>query len=588
MTTLEFIRKNSIVVLVAIVAVGMGLVFMDYGDKGSRIARDFYISVGDTDYSFAEVEGLGSAGQSYLHTLYSSANTKLRNKFDTNQDEQIDQTEAVAMQAWLMEHPEYQHFVETVSSTLQNWSYGAAEEATVNVALNRAILRAESAKLGIAPSKEQVDAYIQAMPPFRNDDGSFDQALYQRLTGYRNGVANNAQEKSFRSVVSDMMIWECLTNLLTDDLSYQTKTLSDLVDTLSQKVSGKTAWLPAAAAPAPAEPTEEELQAYWQLHQENYKSEEERIVSLYELKPAEGSSLDALTYTADALMQDLSQANGKGLDALVEAAAENPEFEPFTYKNAEGATHTTFALSTLAKAADALNQEVEANGKTTTLAEIAFKDVASAPEPSAYEEALKAGTAEQLPTITQVRGYYVTKSGSVVLLRVEAAVPPTVLPYTDEVKAAALADLKKERADNALDIAAHELFDNMQKAIAEGADLNAAFAKAAEAGAEVADYGPVGIGLNEQGELPHGLETQVLLSVASGKLAPLTVLPEGARITGVSGRTFEDTPDYAAMKAFNLVPSQNAQLKGNVLMEWLNAAYERYKVQLAISIKRNN
>lgn len=586
MSTLEFIRKNSILVLVVIFGVGVGLVMMDYGDKGSRFSRDFYIQVNDTNYSYQETVALGENGQYYLQSLYSNTNTKLRNKFDTNQNDALEDNEAAAMQAWLGEHPDYAQFLEFVRTMMQNWSYGYAEESAVNTALNRIILQEESAALGIAPSKEQVDAYIQGMPAFRKDDGSFDQDLYHRLTGFRNGTPNNVQEKSFREVVRDMMVWECLTNLLTDGVHYQTKTLSDLVDALSQKVSGKTAWLPAAAAPAPAEPTEEELKEYWEQHKEKYTSADQRIVSLYTLTPGKDSSMEALLMTADGLMQDLSQANGKGFDALVEAAAENPENEPFDYKTAEGAVHTTFPLSTLADAADVLKTEVDYNGKTTTLAEIAFNEVASAPSVATYEAAVKAGTAEQLPSITQVRGYFPTKEGKVLFIRVEASVPPTVLEF-DAAREAALADLKKERTDNALEIAARELFEEMEKIAAENG-VDAAFAKAAEKGAEVADYGPVGIGMNSSEELPHDFETQALLSVASGKLAPLTVTPAGARFTAVTGRTVEESADYATMKAFSLIPSQNAQLRGIVLMDWLNTAYKNYKVVLSQHIKTNH
>lgn len=584
MSTLEFIRKNSILVLVVIAGVGAGLVMMDYGDKGSQFSRDFYIQVNDTNYSYPETAHLGENGQSYLHSLYSNTNTKLREKFDTNQDDQLSETELLAMQAWMGEHPEFAQFMEFTSSLLQNWSYGMADDAGVNTAVNRLILQSEAAHLGIIPSKEQIDTYIQSMPAFRKEDGSFDQEFYHRMTGFRDGAANNAQEKAFRGVVSDMMVWECLTNLLTDDLRYQSKTLSDLVDALSQKVSGRTAWLPATAVSEPAEPTEEELKTYWEQHKDHYKSEDQRIVSLYTLTPGEGSNVDALMMTADGLMQDLSLASGKGFDALVEAAAENPENEPFEYKNAEGATHTTYALSTMAKADAALKTEVEYNGKTMTLAEIAFREVPSAPTVEAYEAAVKAGKGEQLPSITQVRGCFV-KDGKVLCLRVEAAVPPTTLSFED-ARAAALADLKKERADHALEIAAHELYAAMEKSAAEGG-LDAAMQKATEAGAEVKPFDSMGIGLNADADLPKGLEPQALLSVASGKLAPLVVLEDGARITGVTGRTVEESPEYTAAKAFSLLPSQNAQLRGNVLMDWLNDAYNRYHVVLSQHVKRN-
>lgn len=581
MTVLEFIRKNSLLVLIVIAAVGLGLVMMDYSGKGSYFSRDFYIQVNGTGYSYPETAALGENGQQYVQSLYSATTSKLRAQFDTNEDDSISADEQAAMNAWLSQHPEYQEFMGFLQNVSQAWSYGYAGDSGINTAINRAILHSESAALGIAPSKEQLDLYIRNMPAFRTADGGFDQALYQRLTGYHNGMSNNAQESAFRSVVSDMMVWECLCNMLTEGVRYQTKSVSDLMDMFSQKVSGITAWLPASAVQAPAAPTEEELKAYWEQHREQYKTEERRIVSVYTLTPAEGSSTEALMSTADALMQDLSAANGKGFDNLLAAAAENPENEAFTYLTAAGKSHETYPLSTMAEAAAPLQQQVEHNGKTATLAQIAYTEVESAPAVAEYEQAESAGKSDDLASITQVRGYFPTKEGKLLFIRVEAVEPPAELDF-DAAREAALADLNKERADNALDITAKELFARMETA--ETPD--AAFAMAEQAGAAKENFGPVAVGLSEE-KLPEGLEPQALISVRSGKMAPLFVNAEGARFTAVTGRTLEESNDYNMLKAFSLIPSQNAQLGTAVLLDWLHNAYTRYKVQLSEHIKLN-
>jgi len=76
------------------------------------------------------------------------------------------------------------------------------------------------------------------------------------------------------------------------------------------------------------------------------------------------------------------------------------------------------------------------------------------------------------------------------------------------------------------------------------------------------------------------MDTQALLSVPSGKLAPIIITPEGARISAVTGRTCEDSQEYTAMKAFSMIPQQNAQLKGMLLVDWLSNAYRRLEVSL--------
>lgn len=583
MNVLEFIRRNSLLVLIVIAAVGLGLVMMDYSGKGSYFSRDFYIQVNGTAYSYPEATALGENGQQYLHSLYSATTGRLRTQFDKNEDDALSEDEAAAMDAWIASHPETRRFLGLLSHMLNVWSYGYADDAAVNTAVNRAVLHEESAALGIAPTKEQIDLYLRRMPAFIAPDGSFDQALYRRLTGYVNGVSNNAQEAAFRSVIADMMVTEALEQLLTDGLHFQTQSISDLVDMLTQRLSGKTAWLPAEAAPAPAAPTEEELRAWWEEHKDNYRTAERRIVSIYTLCPGEGSNIESLMSTADNIMQDLSQANGKGFDRLLAAAAENPENEPFTYLTPENASHITLPLSTRAAAPEALQTPVEHNGQTTTLGDIAFNEVESAPSVEAYQAAEQAGTTDETASITQVRGYFPTKDGKLVFLRVEAIEAPTVLPF-EEAREAALADLNRERAGRALELAAQELFAKMEAALPEGG-VEAAMNLATAAGATVADFGPAGLG--DASELPEGCDPQALLSVPSGKLAPLVLRETGARITAVTGRSVVDSAEYNAAKVFNLIPMQNAQLAEMTLHQWLHDAYLRYKVQLSEHIKLN-
>ncbi len=585
MSALEFIRKNSLLVLIVVAGVGLGLLMMDYGDRGSMFIKDYYIQVNGTGYSYPETANLGENGQHYVQALHNNTNAKLRSMFDKDQDEELNDAEIAEMQAWVSQHPEYDQFVQFINGIYQSWCYGFADDSAVNTAVNRAVIQAQGQELGIAPSKEQIDAYLEAMPVFKKADGSFDQELYQRLTGFRNGAVNHQQESAFRSVISDMMVWEAVGNLMTDGLQSLNKSNSDLVDVLHQQMRGKTAWLAKDRLPAPAAATDEELKAFWEQHKDNYKSDERRIVSVYTLTPGEGSSLEALMATADVLMQDLSQANGKGFDAKLAAAADNPENEPFTYLNAEQKSHTTYALCSLADAPEAMRIQVEHNGNTTTLADIAFNEVDSAPAVAEFEEAQKAGKDDELPTIRQVRGYFPTRDGKIAFIRVEAIEEPVVLSF-DDARTAAAADLQAERMTNALADASQKLYDEMTAACNEGG-IDAAFAKAAEHGAIVEDFGPVGLGISHKG-LPMGLEVQALISVPSGKLAPMVTLNGGSRITGVTGRTVENSQQYVAMKTFMYIPSANARLRNNVLIDWLHDAYTRYNVRLSEHIKINN
>ena len=585
MTALEFIRKNSLLVLIVVAGVGLGLLMMDYGDRGSMFVKDYYIQVNGTGYSYPETAALGENGQSYVQTLHNSTNSKLRDMFDKNQNEELEEDEMAALQAWVSTHPEYDRFSQFLGSIYQSWSYGFADDGAVNIAVNRAVIQEQAEEMGIYPSKEQIDTYLQAMPVFKKADGSFDQELYQRLTGFRNGAANNQQEKAFRSVIADMMVWEAIGDLMTSGLQMQNQNAGELVDVQNQELRGKTAWLAKDRLPAPAAATDEEILAFWEQNKENYKSAERRIVSVYTLKPAEGSSLEALMATADALMQDLSQANGKGFDAKLAAAAENPENEAFTYLNSENRSHITTALGTRDAAPAELLVQVEHNGNTTTLADIAFNEVEAAPTVAEFEAARNEGKDDDLATIRQVRGYFPTHDGQIAFIRVEAIEEPTVLSF-EEAKSAAAADLQSERVANALTDASNKLYEEMTKVCDENG-IEAAFAKAAEAGAIVEDFGPVGLGITHKG-LPMGLEVQSLVLVPNGKLAPMVSLNGGARISGVTGRTVENNAQYTAMKSFMYIPTLNMRLRGEVLLDWLHDSYNRYNVKLSEHIKLNN
>lgn len=582
MTVLEFIRKNSLLALIVIAALLIGFIMMDYSGKQNPLSKDFYIQVDGTGYSYPETYALGENGAAYVQSLYTNTTRKMIERFDADKSGELNEAENATMASWLSQNPQVDTAMRTMDAIYRSWGYGMAGNAEINIAVNRAVLKAEAKALGFVPSKEQIDAYIQAMPAFTKADGSFDQELYHRLTGFHNGVASNPTEKAFRDVVADMMVWECINALVTDNMQYNTKTQSELIDALHQTVAGKTAWLAKEAAPAPAEPTEDELKAYWETNKDRYKSAERRIISLYTLRPAEDATMDALMSTADIIMQDLSQANGKGIDPMLEGAAANPENAPFTYMLEDGKTHRTLPICTLEAIPAELQTLVDHNGESIELGKVLFNEVDSAPTVAEFEAATAAGDPEKHTSIRQIRGFFPTKENTLILARVEAIETPTVLPY-EQAREKALADLKSERNETALADAAKKLYDEMTATL-DGGDINAVFEKAKAAGAEVSVFGPVSLaGLD--GQLPKGSTPQSLMSTPSGKLAKLAVLPEGAAITAVISRSIVVSPEYTYTKVGMYMPEFNNKLRTDLMTDWLNSAYSRYNVLLSDKIK---
>lgn len=581
MTILEFIRKNSMLVLIVIVAVGAGLVMMDYSGKGSAFSRDFYIRVNGVGYSYPETAALGENGKQYLSSLI-SATSELSDHLDANGNGIIDPDEEPAAIAWQQEHPEVLQSMNNLRTIYAAWHYGVAKDGEVNVAINRAMLQAEADALGMHPSEEQIDAYLRSLPAFKKEDGSFNLDLYRRLTGYHHGNISRVHEEAFRGAVSDIMIWEAIREIVGDGIAYNTKAQAAYLDSISQNISGITAFIPATAIPAVPEPTEEELHAYWEQHKENYKSDERRIISVYTLTPKEGSNQENLLATADEIMQELSLANGQGLDGILDRASKNRQYEPFTYLLADGKTSQNYELATQQQLAEQLKDRVNDNGQDVPLADIAFSEVENVATPEKYLAAKTNGTADRLVAIRQIRGFYTTEDGKLKLVRIEAVETPTVLSY-EEAKSRAREDFCKERADIALRQHTEKLHDQIQKAINEKG-LRGAFELATAAGGTVEDFGPLAMGLVST-VLPEGVSDPDLIGTPSGKLAPLAILPEGARITAVSSRTIESSPAMTMRRQLMELPAQNERLRAEMMQEWQNAGFTRFNVQPSASVR---
>ena len=101
MSVLELIRKNSIIVLVAVFGVGVGLIMMDYADKGSMIGGNSYVKVNGTGYSYQEIFNLGENGKEYIQQLVQASNGKLVDRFDADDNDSLSDDERAALQAYV-------------------------------------------------------------------------------------------------------------------------------------------------------------------------------------------------------------------------------------------------------------------------------------------------------------------------------------------------------------------------------------------------------------------------------------------------------------------------------------------------------
>ncbi len=573
MNILEIIRKNSILVLIVIVGIGAGMLMMDYGNKGI-FSDDLAFEVDGTSYSYPDVGVLGNNAESYIANLSSATFTKLREKFDADADEKLSAQEEEQMKKWLADNPGVDQHLAMLQHLLDMWSYGFSERAEINIALNRALIAAEAEALGIYPSLEQIDAYIKALPAFRKADGSFDDELYRKLCGYHNGLENSAQEKIFRSFIADMIVWGALEGMMTSGMTVNSQVQTDLFNQHLQQMFGKTAVIEAAKLPAPAEPTEAELKAYWEKNKGKYLTEEERVVSIYTLTPAKDVSMDELGSLAEYLLTGITQG-GSNFDKMLADAAADPQNPAFTYLQADGKSYKTLPAFTQKN----IPAELALKIGDKTLGDEVFQ-VLEVRSMADYKKAIETKS-PLLTGIKQIRGFYPTNAqDKLILVRVDGVERPVELTF-EAARSAARADLLAEREKTLLHDAGTKLLAEMQAELKKNG-LDAAFALATKQGASVSDFGPINLDLSNS--TPEGLNPFALAKLPLGTLSALDESATQARISSVVERNYIDSPELNTYKSFVLLPQASQQLRNNIMFDWLHAAYGKFQVQLSESL----
>ena len=569
MNVLEFIRRNSILVIIVIGIVGLGLLLMDYSGRGSAFSRDFLFQVNGTRYTSQDAHASGEMAVHVVQSLQREAYEKLVQRFDTDGNEKLEGAELVAADEWVKSNPAYSESGELLATTLQVWGHGFSQKGEINIAVNRAVLNALSQKLGIYPSKDQVDNYLRRMPCFTKADGSFDADFYRRLTGHNAGMSSSSTERSVREVVADLIVWESLQQLMLGDLG-QTPTAAKVqAESLAQRISGTCATLERSSLPTPAEPTEEEVKTYWEAHKGDFKSKERRMFTVFTLTPGSEDMLNELSGAVDNVMSLLNQSGGSGFEEILQEASENAE-APFSFRTADGKAGASYELTTLEDAPEGLKLQVRDKNTTKSLAEIAFADTSEAPTPAALEELRKSGREDASRKTRQYSEPLATLDNKIVIVRADAIEPAAELPY-EEAKTGALAALKAEREANALADAAKKMYEAVEAALPDG--VAAAFEKAKEAGATVQEFGPAGLLTGET--VPSGVNIATLLPVPTGKLAPLAVNNETgtATVVAVTGREITEDLETRMIEGM-LRERSDATLRGQLLVDWLQSCYE--------------
>lgn len=184
---------------------------------------------------------------------------------------------------------------------------------------NRLTLQNAIADMGIYASEESVSETIKTSPSF-SQDGKFNSEAYTNFIDQ--GIGNlGMTEKDLREIVRETICLQKLVDIIGGGLVAPKSAVRDLVEGQSQTVSFSRVSFSRASFLPQIKPSEEETKAYWESHQDAYKTEEKRRISYILLNSPAIADEPSEELPADASEEE--KAAKKAADEL--AASEKAE-----------------------------------------------------------------------------------------------------------------------------------------------------------------------------------------------------------------------------------------------------------------------
>lgn len=565
MTFLEFIRKNLIIAVIVIVGILVGLIMMDYGDSGSAFSRDFRVKIKDTRHKPQDIMTLGYRTESFLNQIHRLSAPKFENILlqlsDQNGDGQLNDHELMYYRmnrtAALPMEPSLK-----ADYLMQMWSKIGVLTPEENLAVSRLLIQEAGKELGIVPSKEQIDAYIQAMPAF-DKNNNFNAEAYKNIVGYRNGQADSATERAFRDLISDIIIWDTLHSIITANMEGNADAEKKIDQATYQNLNGWCAVYPLSAATAAEAPSAEAVKSYWESTKQNYTVAEKRAFTVINIMAGEGMNGNDLSNRASEIQEALTANAAADPESIITTniATADSSSGIIDYKI------TTCDECTAENPAELLKTTINAGSTSKELKDIAFSKDLTATGASRFSQA-----------------YLDIEGKNAYIIRTESITPSVPLPF-EEAEPAARAALEERLLVENFYKTADELHQKISAELAAGKDMKTAFEAATVAGATVTEIKNEAIQdvasrqekdllLSENGLDRLPLHESALRRTASGSLAPIVKGTDQAVITGITSRT---SVENSHSGIHNL---RTHQLKDELMQEWLRNAYSRYEVYL--------
>lgn len=290
---IENIRKYNIVIIIGLVVVAAALVIgLQTGSMGGPGGAP-YIKVGARTYTDTEYRQLGMNGREIVDNLAQSG--------------------------------DFQRMYQFLFSLAPDSMFAASpEDSTEQFFINRMLIRQAKANYGVHPSDDQIDEYTRSLTAFRGANQEFDPEKYARFI--KDGLGRmSMSEHHFRDLISDMIATSHLRSIISSGLQANPQVVSTRFALDQQKISGSVGRLELAPFIESIEPSDQQLQEYWEVIQDAFKTEEQRRFSYILVGPdpvKEEASIeqDKEPTLAEAAMTDEQKAAAAKQKAEKEAA----------------------------------------------------------------------------------------------------------------------------------------------------------------------------------------------------------------------------------------------------------------------------
>ena len=159
----------------------------------------------------------------------------------------------------------------------------AKQLGVVDAALNRIVeadlFELEVDRLGISVGDEAVRKAILNNPNFRGASGQFDRNVYNQVL-----AANRLSEGQYEALLRSDLARNELTISLTEGVTPPAELLNAIFRAQAERRIAEVVTLPPSAAPASPQPSNADLDAYYQAHQDQFRTPARRDVTLAVLR----------------------------------------------------------------------------------------------------------------------------------------------------------------------------------------------------------------------------------------------------------------------------------------------------------------